>query len=79
MNYAADAWQRFSECRVDEKPTDSAGNGSSEDRIRARLRELTEATRHVRHELEELIRRPNHDQTRGMADDAREKHPPKKP
>ena len=36
-------------------------SGASEDNIRARLRELTDATRRVRKDLEEFIRKPHAD------------------
>jgi hypothetical protein len=50
---------------VSEKRTDVPTSVSSEDKIRARLRELTDATRQVRQELEELIKRPDADLVRG--------------
>ena len=50
---------------------DVTKDGASEDKIYARLRELTDATRKVRKDLEELIRRPHGERTRGMAHDGR--------
>ena len=41
----------------------------SEDRLTARLRELTDATRRVRKDLEELIRQPPRERSRGMVRD----------
>ena len=57
-----------------------AKHGSSEDKIYARLRELTDATRQVRKELEELIKRPHRDHSRSLAhDESAERRPPPKP
>jgi hypothetical protein len=47
-----------------------AKDGLSEDKIYARLRELTDATRQVRKDLEDLIRDSRHDWARGLAHDS---------
>jgi hypothetical protein len=44
-------------------------DAASEDKIYARLRELTDATRQVRKDLEALIRHSRQDRVRGLASD----------
>jgi hypothetical protein len=53
---------------------------ASENRLIARLRELTDATRRARRDLEELIKRPPRERSRGLVpyESTADDKPPKK-